>query len=158
MNWLARSLEVALAVLLTAMVTLVAANVIGRYVFSAGITWADELARFLFVWLTFLGATLGLIRGGHVGMDIVTARLPPRVRRWFEVLSICLVLLFLGIWGYQGLRIVSMNWNFLSPSLQIPIAYVYLIGPASALMMSLICVHRLWRILSKLYSGQQETC
>jgi TRAP-type C4-dicarboxylate transport system permease small subunit len=58
-----RLLEGAIAVMLAVMVVLVFGNVVLRYGFGSGITVSEELSRWLFVWLTFLGALVALRRG-----------------------------------------------------------------------------------------------
>src|SRR4030095_14803264 len=58
------------------MCVLVFANVVLRYAFNTGITVSEELSRWLFVWMTFLGAIIGMREHGHLGMDSLVARLP----------------------------------------------------------------------------------
>ena len=66
-------LRVTIAVCLAAMVVLVFANVVLRYAFNTGITVSEELGRWLFVWLTFLGAIIAMKEHGHLGMDSLVA-------------------------------------------------------------------------------------
>lgn len=65
-----RLLEAVMALLLAAMVVLVFGNVVLRYVFNSGITISEELSRWLFVWMTFLGAVVALKDNGHLGTDM----------------------------------------------------------------------------------------
>ncbi len=58
------------------MVVLVFGNVVLRYAFNSGITVSEELSRWLFVWLTFVGAVVALRDHAHLGMDSVVSRLP----------------------------------------------------------------------------------
>ncbi|RZJ15447.1 MAG: TRAP transporter small permease [Acidovorax sp.] len=71
---------------LAVMVVLVFGNVVLRYAFNSGITISEELSRWLFVWLTFMGAVVALREHGHLGVDALVSRLP-RVGK-----KICLVL------------------------------------------------------------------
>ena len=72
-----KAVEIALlAVLLLAMVLMVFGNVVLRYVFNSGIVVSEELARFCFVWLTFIGAIVAVRDNAHLGMDNVVAALP----------------------------------------------------------------------------------
>src|SRR5678815_2878573 len=59
------------------MVALVFGNVVLRYVFNSGITVSEELGRWLFVWITFLGAIVALREHTHLGTDALVSRLPP---------------------------------------------------------------------------------
>ena len=64
---------------LACMVVLVFGNVVLRYAFNSGITVSEELSRWFFVWLVFLGAIIGMKEHGHLGMDSFVSRLPASV-------------------------------------------------------------------------------
>src|SRR4249920_1032125 len=81
-----RFLEVLIAIALAVMVVLVFGNVVLRYAFNSGITVSEEVSRWLFVWLTFLGAIVALKEHGHLGSDMLVSRLPVMGKK------ICLVL------------------------------------------------------------------
>ena len=71
---------------LAVMVLLVFGNVVLRYTFNSGITVSEELSRWLFVWLTFMGAVVALREHGHLGTDVLVSRLPAGGKK------VCLVL------------------------------------------------------------------
>src|SRR5881628_607608 len=88
---------------LAVMVVLVFGNVVLRYGFNSGITVSEELSRWLFVWLTFIGAIVALREHAHLGMDSVVMRLPTIGKRICLVLSLllmlwCVYLFFTGSW------------------------------------------------------------
>jgi TRAP-type C4-dicarboxylate transport system permease small subunit len=72
-----RLLELVLVLLLAAMVLMVFGNVVLRYGFNSGITVSEELSRWAFVWMTFLGAVIAVRENGHLGTDMLVARLGP---------------------------------------------------------------------------------
>ena len=72
-----RLLEVLLVALMAAMVTMVFGNVVLRYGFNSGITVSEELSRWAFVWMTFLGAIIAIKENGHLGTDMLIGRLGP---------------------------------------------------------------------------------
>ncbi len=74
-------LEVIIAICLMAMVVLVFGNVVLRYAFNSGITVSEELSRWFFVWLTFLGAVIALREHAHLGTEVVVGKLPPAAKR-----------------------------------------------------------------------------
>ncbi|MFY3385372.1 TRAP transporter small permease [Paracidovorax sp. MALMAid1276] len=76
-----RALDALGGLCLAVMVALVFGNVVLRYVFNAGITVSEELSRWLFVWLTFMGAVVALREHGHLGTDVLVARLPAGARK-----------------------------------------------------------------------------
>lgn len=81
-----RALDILGGVCLAIMVLLVFGNVVLRYTFNSGITVSEELSRWLFVWLTFMGAVVALREHGHLGVDSLVSRLPRLGKK------ICLVL------------------------------------------------------------------
>jgi TRAP-type transport system small permease protein len=140
---LSRILEVIMVTILTIMVGLVFGNVVARYVFNSAITWAEEVARFLFVWLTFVGASFGLMRGLHLGMDMVVARLSPRTRSLIEVVNGFIILAFLGVWVVGGVHLIQANLDYMSPATGFSMGLVYMIGPLAAVLMGIEALSRL---------------
>lgn len=134
---IARVLEVVTAIILVYMVALVFGNVVGRYFFHRAITWADEVARFSFVWLTFTGTALGVYRGAHIGMDILTSNVPDRTREAFRIAGFVLILVFLMVWARWGVRMAYLNRRFIGSGSGIPLSVVYGIAPAMAIVMIL---------------------
>ena len=120
----ALSLAEALLVLaLAAMVLMVFGNVVLRYAFDSGITVSEELSRFLFIWLTFLGAVAVMRQGGHLGFDLVVRALPRAGRQACRIVSDllmlgCCVVFLLGAWSQTVL-----NLSNLAPS-HFPIATI----------------------------------
>lgn len=151
-----RGLEHLLFLLLAAMVVIVFTNVVARFGFDSALTWADEVARFLFIWLTFIGATVGLARGAHIGMDIVVQMVSPAVKRWMGVVSDALVLLFLACWGLFGWQLVLQNLDYLAPATGLPMGYVYAVAPLSALVMAIVALLSLTRGLSQAYTFEEK--
>ena len=106
LNRLGAVIDTLLAIALAVMVLLVFGNVVLRYGFNSGITTSEELSRWLFVWLTFLGAIVAMKEGAHLGTDALVSRLPVRGKQVFFVLSHALMLyvcwlLFEGTWALE---------------------------------------------------------
>jgi TRAP-type C4-dicarboxylate transport system permease small subunit len=129
--------------ILTIMVGLVFGNVVARYAFNSAITWAEEVARFLFVWLTFVGASFGLMKGLHLGMDMVVARFSPRTRSLVEVVNGFIILAFLGVWVVGGVHLIQANLDYMSPATGFSMGLVYMIGPLAAVLMGIEALSRL---------------
>src|SRR3546814_4550346 len=79
-NWYFKTLEVLMVLCLAAMCLMVFGNVVLRHFFNSGVNIAEELSRFMFIWLTFLGAIVAMREGGHLGVDVLVARLTGRRR------------------------------------------------------------------------------
>ena len=121
-------LKVLIALLLAAMVVLVFGNVVLRYGFNSGITLSEEVSRWMFVWLTFLGAIVAVREHGHLGVDSLVRRLPLWAKRACFILRHGLmlyatVLLLIGSWQ-QSL----INWDVVAPASGLSVAVFYGVG------------------------------
>jgi len=97
--------ETSIAVCLGLMTLITFANVVARYVFNDNILWALELTVFLFAWLVLMGASYGVKKHIHIGVDVVINLLTPKMRKLCAILAVgaCLafsILLLIGAWDY----------------------------------------------------------
>ena len=90
-----RWINVLIALALAVMVLMVFGNVVLRYAFNSGIAVSEEVSRWLFVWITFLGAIVAIREHGHLGTDMLLVKLPPLAQRACLVVAHGLML-FLG--------------------------------------------------------------
>ena len=132
-----------LIVLTSAMFVTVAYNVFMRFVVNRSVGWADELSRFIFVWISFLGAVWAFQADEHVGLDLFVHRIPsPRLRRGVAVMRralVLVVLFFLTGFGYPA----AASARNVSPALSIPMKTVYMIVPFCGLLMCLLGIGKL---------------
>src|ERR1700694_3302108 len=84
---LALATEIPAAILVSVEILVLLAGVVSRYVFNRPLTWTDELASILFLWLAMLGAVIALRRDEHMRLGVLVARAPPRWRTWLETLA-----------------------------------------------------------------------
>ncbi|PWC46918.1 TRAP transporter small permease [Azospirillum sp. TSA6c] len=145
---LERITEWIMAAMLAVMVGLVFGNVVLRYIFNSGIVAAEEIARLMFVWLVFLGATLALRHQRHLGLEILQARLPFKVRRACAVIAHLMMLyaLYLFVQGSWIQLLIGMET--FSTVLRFPMAFYAAAGFFPAIAMALIVLANLWRIVT----------
>jgi TRAP-type transport system small permease protein len=113
-------------VLLTILLLVVGAQIFARYVLNHSLFWSEELARYLFIYLVFLGAAIVLRRDGHIQVSFFVEHLPPNLRRGVAVLGDLLLLGFAGIVFTQSVRLAAMVWTVPTAALLIPWTLVYL--------------------------------
>jgi TRAP-type C4-dicarboxylate transport system permease small subunit len=144
---LERTVEYLMALALAIMVALVFGNVLMRYLFNSGFAAAEELARLMFVWLIFLGAILALRHHGHLGVEMLQAKLPRPLRRACAVLSHFLILygLWLFLQGSWSQTVIGMNTY--STVLRYPTAFMASSGLVCAASMMVIVAANLVRIV-----------
>lgn len=140
-------IEGALALLMLALCIDILVAVVLRYVFRTSLGFYDELARYLFVWASFLGAAVGVKRHGHFGINLLVGRLSPRIRRAVDVFNTLGMLLFAGFLFREGLTMVRLTSRQLSPAMEIPVSYLYAVVPISGGLMILYLLPHLSRQL-----------
>lgn len=112
-------------------------QVVARYVLDLPLAWSEEVSRYSFVWLTMVVAPVCIRKGANLGIDVVTAALPPRAALAAQAVSsvavLCLTLTML-VWGLSILRVVRYQS---SPAVGLPMHAVYAAIPVGAALMSL---------------------
>ena len=137
------------------MIVVTLAQVIFRYVIAAPLPWSEELARYCFVWIVFLGGALGLSRGIHLGVDLLVNAMPAPARRAMDALVSALIAGFAVTVIYASLPVLNMNMFQRSPALGVQMTYIYVAIPISMGLLFLICGERLVRFFfSRHVSGE----
>lgn len=143
-----RAVEALIAAFLAVMVVLVFSNVVLRYALNSGITVSEEVSRWLFIWITFLGALVALREHAHLGVDKVVARLPPLGRKL--CLGTChlltLYVLWLLFWG--SLEQTRINWDVKAPVTGASMAVVYASGLVFSVLAALLLCFDLLRLVT----------
>jgi TRAP-type transport system small permease protein len=133
---------------LLAMVIMVFGNVVMRYAFNSGILISEEMSRYAFIWLTYLGAMIAMREGGHLGVDTLLKHLPLTGKKISVFLSEVLMLMInaMFLWGtykMHGLQVTNV-----SPVVGISMIWIYGMGYIVAVVMGAINIHALYRLLS----------
>lgn len=143
-----KAVEALLAALLLAMVLMVFGNVVLRYVFNSGITVSEELARFCFVWLTFIGAVLAMREGAHLGMDTLVARLGRGGKIACLVASESLVIACCAMFFWGTWRQHEINATNAAPVTGLSMIWVFGVAYVTSGGIGLLSLHKLWRALT----------
>jgi TRAP-type C4-dicarboxylate transport system permease small subunit len=141
-------LELLVVLSLFAMVVMVFGNVIMRYVFNSGIPISEELSRYAFIWLTYLGAMIAMREGGHLGVDTLIKKLPLAGKKFCVLLSeslmlFCNVLFLWGTYQMHGLQVTNV-----SPVAGLSMIWIYGIGYVVAFVMGVFNISKLYRLLT----------
>ena len=143
-----RLLELLMAAALAVMVVLVFGNVVLRYGFNSGITVSEEVSRWLFVWLTFLGAIVAMREHGHLGSDMLVSRLPVIGKKICLVVGHLLMLYIAWLLFSGALAQARINLDVQAPVTGAPMAILYCSGLVFAVAAALFIVYELWLLLT----------
>ncbi len=140
-----RILDRVTLLLLTILLVVVGAQIFARYVLNHSLFWSEELARYLFIYLVFLGAAIVLRREGHIQVSFFVEKFPPLLRRGVAMLADTLLLAFVGIVLIQSVRLAILVWTVPTAALLIPWTFVYLGILLGMAAMVLVMLGALWR-------------
>ena len=135
-DWVERSL----AVMGIALALIVAAQVFFRFALNSSLFWSEELARYLLVWLTFLGASSAYFRGIHPGIDVLTAHLSGPWHRLCRTLVHLVSLTLFIVMIYHGSLFAHFVRAQITPALALPKWIVFSVIPLSGTLFLLHCL------------------
>jgi TRAP-type C4-dicarboxylate transport system permease small subunit len=133
-RWSDRLARLLIAVMMGAMVLDVLLGVVNRFVFKFSFSWSEQLARFLLIWISMLGASIAVRIGAHIGITFLVARLG-RWRNRLMLINAAMVIGFLLVVGGYGLKLCITQSRQFSPVMQISMFWPYLSVPAGCLLM-----------------------
>jgi TRAP-type transport system small permease protein len=143
-----RLLRFFMAACLMAMVILVFGNVVLRYGFNSGITVSEELGRWLFVWLTFIGAVVAMRDRAHLGMDSVVSRLPLWGKKLCFGASNLLMLYAVWLFANGSWRQTIINLENMAPATGLSTGLFYGVGLFFSVFAAIIIVYHLFALLT----------
>ena len=147
-NGYCRLLAVLMVLSLAAMVVMVFGNVVMRYGFNSGITLSEELSRWLFVWMTFMGAIVALREHGHLGTDMLVSKLGPAGKKFCLGLSYVLMLFICWLLFSGAYQQAMINLDSTSAVMEVSMAWIYAPGVVFAVLGGLILLTELLRLLT----------
>ncbi|PYZ99718.1 TRAP transporter small permease [Gammaproteobacteria bacterium 2W06] len=110
-------------------------QIVSRVLFTAT-SWSEETARYLLIWLTFLGACLAYHRGRHIAVSVLADALPPHGRRICQGLIALVTIAFMSVLLQVGLDYMALQSFQQSAALRVPMSVVYAVMPISAAIMA----------------------
>lgn len=140
--------EYALLVLFPLMVIVVFAATLSRYFNLFPMFWGEEVARYIMVYMAYIGAGLAMKNGAHVGVSfLVDAIKNPAIRRVFDAIRLAIVLFFCGIIIYYIVQIITSPIFKIqtTPALFMPMWIPYTAVPLGMILISIRAIQGFWR-------------
>ena len=127
-----------LIIMVLAMTVVVFVQVVMRYIFLHPFSWAEELARFMLIWISCLGSAYAVREGWHITIVYFREKLPKKIQPILFVVNYFLAIIFFIICFEQGIFYALSEWNQLSPTMQIPMTFGLLSVPVGFGIMILV--------------------
>ncbi len=133
-----------------AMMGIIFSQVVARYVFHHSLTWSEEVGRYIFVWISFLGMAAAFKAGSHVALDLLVKYLKGFSRKTLEMVNGALVVVLSSAIMYSGIKLFYLGMRQKSPALKLPMHWVYIVVPVSGAILLYFALRALWsRYLEK---------
>ncbi|MBP1777380.1 MAG: TRAP-type C4-dicarboxylate transport system, small permease component [candidate division NC10 bacterium] len=127
----------AAVILFGAMVAVTTTGVFYRYVLNNALPWAEEADRYLFIWLSFVGASITMRRKGHIAVDLLLRYVSPAWHHWLTLLAQGCVLVFLGIVFWASLPVIELTSETRATATDIPMSWVYIAVPTGCVLIAI---------------------
>ena len=133
-------------VFLALMSIIIVLQVFFRYVLNNSLSWSEELARYLFIWMIYVGISYGVKLDKHICVDAVYTFMPKGIKRGYAIVAYVLFLIFAVAIIYYGILVVGMQITSgqVSPAMGLPMQYVY-VAPVVGMILTVI------RLVQKIY-------
>ena len=155
-GWGEKLVNWANAFFLLMMVLAILLQVIARYVFNHALPWPEELGRFLFAWIVFLGTVSVIESDEMINVDILYRWIPRNGAAVLRFLTSLVVFAFLLVMLKGGYELMVRQASQRSVGLDIPMGVVYFVMPFGALLMALIMLFRIVRIFKEFFSLKSQ--
>jgi TRAP-type transport system small permease protein len=108
-------------------------QVLYRYVIESSLSWTDELTRYLFIWLIFIGVAFSVRRDGHIAIESIFLFLKDHQKNGYKRIIYIIQIIFFLFLSVIGFYFVITNFGNVSPGLQLPMGFVYLALPVGSI-------------------------
>jgi TRAP-type C4-dicarboxylate transport system permease small subunit len=149
-NFFFKTLRLFSAICLAVMVILVFGNVVLRYGFNSGIAFSEEMSRWAFVWMIFVGAVGGLRDLSHLGVDSLVSKLSRQGKLFCYVISHLLMIAIVAVFLYGSFLLFKINFDNVTPVSGISLGWYF----SSAIFFSVCAIPILFFHLYRATSGQ----
>lgn len=148
--------EILLGFLLSGMSLIIAVQVFMRYVMKSSLSWSEEIARYMFIWMVYIGISYGVKKSKHIKIDAAVNIFPKATRKYLYILSDLIFLSFAAILVVKSKEVSSLIFKLgqASPATGIPMGYVYLAVPIG---LSLVCIRLVQRLFYKIKNLNETT-
>ena len=131
------------------MTILVFVQVVMRYVFSNSLSWSEELARFIFMWVSWVGASYAVRERAHFRVEMFADMMKGEKRKWFELVILIVWFVFCVFMAFIGTRLIIflVETGQISAAMEIPMSWVYASVPVGCGLMALRLIVEIKKLL-----------
>ena len=146
------------ALILIAITFILFANVVLRF-FGISLEWAEEVARYGIIWVTFIGGSICIYKGGHIRVDAIAFFLSDKGKKILQLIVIIFSFAFMLALIYQSSKLSfrALGTNQVSATLEIPMFFIYLAMPISGVLMTIRYIQSFVQTLKEIKELKEAT-
>lgn len=118
--------DICLVAMFAIMVAAIFLQVIMRFVFNNSLPWSEELGKFMFVWISWLGISIGQRRNEHIKITLLVDRLPVKIQKITEVVADIILIAILAVTIYYAIELVGFQSRVTYAGIKISTSWGYL--------------------------------
>jgi TRAP-type transport system small permease protein len=142
--------------LFSAMVVVTTMGVFYRYVLNNALPWAEEADRYLFIWLSFVGASVTMRYKAHIAVDLLLRYVSPGWHYRLVLVAQACVLVFLGIVCWASLPVIELTSETRATATDIPLSWVYVAVPTGCVLIAIETLRLMARVRADRRRGDPE--
>ncbi len=143
MDLIEKFVEKVLMGLLSVFISIVILQVAARYVFNSPLTWTEQTARYMFIWMVMLGIPIAFRKNMNAAFDLITNRLNKKYVSIINIINTILITFFAGYYFVNSLSLVLRSTKTIVQGIDIPINYIYIAQPICAVILFIFCIEKL---------------
>lgn len=140
--------------LMLAMTLIVFLQVVARYVVGHSLTWSEEMARYLFVYITFLGAGVLTYQKGHLFVEVIFNLWPQKIQRIVQLIIDVIGIVLTGWMIYSAVNLMQTSTMHKSTAMAIPMNYIALSVLIGGILMTLFAIYNIYDDIVKIVKGE----
>jgi len=141
-----------ITIIMLFMVVVIFINACMRYIFNQGFAASEELARFAFIWISFLGMIIAYFQNKHVGVDFVASMFKGGKRLVFDLITDTVIFVALISMMYGSILYYQDTWSLKSPATGIAYGYIYI----AAIFAAILMIFKLFSLVRKQFSEYKQ--
>ena len=153
LNGIMAGIKKVLVLLLIIFTVIVMLQVVARYILHSPLTWSEQVARYLFIWMIMLGTPLAMRMKVHIAFDMILKRFPHIIKTVIEALHLVLITGFSLYWFIKSMDLVFRSTETIAAGIEIPMNYIYVAQPTGAALLFFVGCEALADLVTASRSG-----
>lgn len=130
-------------VILIIFTIIIVMQVVARYVLHSPLTWSEQVARYLFIWMIMLGTPISFRMKAHIAFDLLVKKFPHSLQKIIGNINLVLITVFSAYYFVQSLNLCLRSGKTIAAGIEIPMNYIYSAQPVCAALLFIVCLEML---------------